>query len=381
MEELIVLPSGQTFIRLLGIFTFGVWVTSILYTRGKIYFSFMPTVLAILWLLWGATSFFWARNQSFVINRAITIVRLLAFFILFQNLVKTDKRLKIILFAYFCSAVVFSLIGIGIETSFHLRRLSLTGGQNPNHFSITLGGGLLLTPYIFNQMRRRSWKILTILGAGALILAILFAGSRGTWISLIVATSFTWIMTKGKVIKLRNLIIISIALISSIIILSRYEIIANYTIERLATVLNAPTHSSSGISRQNILHIGLEMIKDNPTIGVGLDNFPVRFWEYAGHAGLRWECGVYPGRDPHNIFLSVQSELGIIGLVIFVSFLGIIFKALLPYRSDPRGMIGLLLFSFIILRGITGTIQYAKFFWLAISLAALIPIVIKGDLR
>lgn len=386
IEELIVLPSGQTYIRLLGIFTFGIWVASILCTRGKIRFAFMPTILVIFWCLWGITSFFWAKDQSVVTTRITTMVQLLAFFILFQNLVKTDKRLKIILFAYFCSAVVLSLIGVGIEfvaiePLFTPGRLSLSKIQNPNHLSITLGGGLLLIPYIFNQLKKFFWKVMTILGVGALVPAILFAGSRGTWISLIAAVSFSWIVTKGKVIKLRNLIIISIALLSSVLILSYYGVISNYTMERLATIPTVAMQSSSGISRQNILYVGLEMVKDNPIIGVGLNNFPVRFWEYAERAGLRMAYGISRGTGPHNTFLSVQSELGIVGIVIFISFFGVIFKALLSHRSDPRSMVGILLLSFMIFRGITGTLQYTKFFWLTISLAALIPIVIKGDLK
>ncbi|GAI39446.1 unnamed protein product, partial [marine sediment metagenome] len=137
------------------------------------------------------------------------------------------------------------------------------------------------------------------------------------------------------------------------------------------------THGGSG--RINIWRVGWEMVKANPVIGVGLQNFPARFEQYTEAAGLSGAYGIYPGRDPHNIFLAVWAELGIIGLTIFAGFLWHIFKKLYYYRFNSSGVLGLLLFFFLVIFGLSGTLLYKKPFWIGLSLATVIPIVAQNE--
>jgi len=132
--------------------------------------------------------------------------------------------------------------------------------------------------------------------------------------------------------------------------------------------------------RTNICTVGWEVVKAKSLVGVGLGNFNVRFEEYIDDVAGMWGAyGVYPGRDPHSVFLSLQAELGIIGLVIFLTFLWAIFRKLLPYRHDSRAIVGILLLAFMVFSGIPATIQYRKFFWLALGLATAVPVVIRHE--
>ncbi len=55
-------------------------------------------------------------------------------------------------------------------------------------------------------------------------------------------------------------------------------------------------------------------------MGVGLDNFPYAFTEYVPRVdGVLADIGL--NRDPHNIFLANLAELGIPGLLLFISLL------------------------------------------------------------
>ena len=289
-----------------------------------------------------------------------------------QVMLTEDRRLRILITAYFVASVLFALLAIGTAISADLRRATLAEDQNPNALARALGVGLLMVPYLLGQLRPTRWRIAIVLAACVLGLAILFTGSRGAWVGLIAAFGLTWFLCRGKLVKLRSAVAVAIALVVGIAGLYYVGVLDEWMVQRIITLPSIEaTHGGAG--RTNIWAVGWEMVKANSLVGVGLGNFPVRFEDYIDVAGMRGAYGVYPGRDPHNVFLSLQAELGIVGLVIFLTFLWAIFRSLLPYRHDSRAIVGILLLSFMVFSGITITIQYRKFFWLALGLAAGIP--------
>ncbi|HRR96760.1 MAG TPA: hypothetical protein P5150_08560, partial [Candidatus Ratteibacteria bacterium] len=98
-EELIVLPGGRTGIFALGVLVAFFWLINVLFKNGKICINKNTTLLAILLFFWGFISYFWAEDQSIVLTRILNFLNLVIFYILFQDFVKDNKRLKTILFA------------------------------------------------------------------------------------------------------------------------------------------------------------------------------------------------------------------------------------------------------------------------------------------
>jgi len=377
-EELTSFIAGRTFVWVLGVATCGSWLLQTLLYQKKVRIAVKPMVLATLWLFWGMVSILWASDQISAYSRAFTLAQAIIFFFLLQNLITDNKRFRIVILTYFVASIIYSIYSIGIEIFTGVTRVSLSEMQNPAHFAQSLGIGLLFTPYILNWSKKFYWKLLVVLGDSCLILAILMTGTRAVWVGLAMGVVFVWLITRGKAVRIRSLVIIGVVLVISISVMSHYGIISDYIIQRIVTLPNLEaTHGGAG--RTNIWLVGWEMLKNNPIIGVGLNNFPVRFEDYISAARLRGAYAIYPGRDPHNIFLSVQGELGIVGLAVFVAFFIAIFKALFRYRKDPRSILGMLLISFLIISGLAITIQYRKYFWLGMGLATLIPMVIRNE--
>jgi len=375
-EELTAFIAGRTFVWVLGVATFGAWLLRVLTSGGKVKLNMTPTALIFLWFLWGLVSTFWAQDQAVALARSIDVAQGAAFIILLQNLVKDNQRLKIVLFAYFGATVFFSFIAIGAGISKELKRIVLTEAQNPNALARALGIGLLLAPYVSSQLRQTRWRVLALIGSLPLMVAIFMTGSRGAWLGLIGAVGLTWLISRGRFIKLRSLIAVTGLLFIVILVLNNYGLISRTVLLRALTLTTSEQTLES--SRANIWRVGWEMIKDNPIIGVGLQNFPVRFEDYMLAAGVAGKRGIYPGRDPHSIFVAMQAELGIPGLILILSLFWTILKGLLPYRADKRAICGILLLLFMVLSGAYATILYRKFFWLALGLAMLIPRVIKN---
>jgi len=378
IQEVTVFLSKHTLVWILGVVVLGAWILRVLYRKEQIRLAARPTAIAILWLFWGVLSFFWAEDQAVALSRAIILAQLIAFFVLFQALVQSDRRFRILLSAYFAVSVLASLFVINTGLFEGFKRASLTEKVNPNHAGQVLAIALLFTPYMFRHLRKIPWKVLTILGAASLVIAILMTGARGAWVGLVAAVGFTWLVTRGKAIRVRSLVTVGVLLIAGIVLLNFYGVITDYVIQRILTLPDLGA-TRGGAGRTNIWRVGWEMIKAHPIIGVGLQNFPARFEDYIKPAGLVGVYAIYPGRDPHSIFLAIQGELGIIGLIIFGGFLWSIFKRLCFYRFDQRGALGLLILIFLVVFGLSGTLLYQKPFWLGLSLATVMPMVVQNE--
>lgn len=84
--------------------------------------------------------------------------------------------------------------------------------------------------------------------------------------------------------------------------------------ERLGTMINIEADRTL-LRRISYNLIGLDLLAQRPLLGVGPGNFPLH---YAGDE-YRW----FPGREPlprqlHNSYLEVATEMGLIGLTLFV---------------------------------------------------------------
>lgn len=376
-EELTTFVTGRTLVFILGVATAAAWFLKVLLKGEKIKVAAMPMSLILLWFLWGLASSLWAKNQTLALSRAMIIVQGGIFLILLWNLINDEKRLRLSFAVYFTAAVLFSLVAIGAGVSEGIKRVVVTETQNPNAFARALGIGLLLTPYLFDIAQQRWQKIILMLGSSSLLLAIFMTGSRGAWLGLIGAIAVTWLISRRRFIRIRSLTAMGILLAVLILTLNHYGMISKTVHFRVLTLVTSEYTIES--ARIRIWRVGWEMIKDNPVVGVGLQNFPVRFEDYIAAAGMTGKPGIYPGRDPHNIFLSVQAELGLPGLLLIITLFSVILGRLLPYRADKRAICGILLLLFMAFSGIVATIQYRKFFWLALGLAILIPRVIYRE--
>ena len=78
----------------------------------------------------------------------------------------------------------------------------------------------------------------------------------------------------------------------------------------------AETDQGTAKERTDSWHAGWEMFKDNP-LGVGPGNFPARFEEYQADSFKR---GMW-GRQAHSLWFTLLPELGIPGVLLFLSLL------------------------------------------------------------
>jgi len=88
----------------------------------------------------------------------------------------------------------------------------------------------------------------------------------------------------------------------------------------LASVDSAPTLSSIGI-RMVFAKNTLELIKDEPVFGYGTSSFKPVYSSHVANIYNKNDWRSAAATDPHNIYLFIWLENGLIGLLIFFSFI------------------------------------------------------------
>jgi len=83
------------------------------------------------------------------------------------------------------------------------------------------------------------------------------------------------------------------------------------------------TTFQGGTGRSDIWEVGWRMVKSSPTNGIGVGQFPVSSIHFLLTPGaiLRDEFIVDEPKVAHNVYLEVLAELGVVGLVLFLSIL------------------------------------------------------------
>jgi O-antigen ligase len=94
--------------------------------------------------------------------------------------------------------------------------------------------------------------------------------------------------------------------------------------DRIHSITEEGADKGTGEERVYTWKIGWHMFLDNPILGVGQGNFPYVFRKYeikAGHGEEGYHGRSVSGRQAHSIYITMLSELGIIGTCIFIGII------------------------------------------------------------
>lgn len=230
------------------------------------------------------------------------------------------------------------------------------GTADPNEFATQLLAFLFATFYLYIQNRNILFLLLSII---FFTYGIFHAGSMSSFLMLGVVGIFSImrlaIMQPKKIFNYKVLLgLIFLILISTQANLSKIDTIAN--------VLNRTKTTHTADFRMHSWKAGQHMIEDNFFLGVGVYEF--------GNNTPKYEEAPMVGSAPapHNIYIQLFAESGVIVFTLFVIFIGYLlisnFKRLF-YTSD--WLIATMLLS-TLLMGMTLGITYDKYFWIIIAI-------------
>ncbi len=158
------------------------------------------------------------------------------------------------------------------------------------------------------------------------VITIVLTFSRGIWLSSIIAVIL--ILLLGIKILKKNIIYLGIvAVISLIPVVINWEAI----VIRFLSIQNIFNSAENSIEwRKSLIKSTFEIFMDNPAIGTGINSFSFIVSAYQKRAG-------YFSVNPHNYYLQLLAETGVIGLFTFIILaLSILYMSFKAYKNSEK---------------------------------------------
>ena len=172
-----------------------------------------------------------------------------------------------------------------------------------------------------------------------ILLCVLFTQSRGAFLAF--AAVLILIILE---MRIRGPIIVALTVMG---IAFLFLVPSKYT-ERIRTLnIFFGTSQESSFSqdesiegRREKMLTGLAMFSDNPILGVGFANYSDNYWNYAGSLGLEASARNLTSeraqREPHSLYVEILAETGLLGIMAFLLFFGLIIRNIYQFRKNYR---------------------------------------------
>ena len=297
----------------------------------------------------------------------------ISIFLILSLLKASESTLNIIFKAIIINAGIAIIIGI------YQYFTQVLGNHDPNaiyemkglmahknQFSISL---FLMLPFLFSSLfiLERNWKKLNVIVLLLVLILIFILQTRAVWIALffsgIIASSLLLLsFSKNGLIdmnsKLVKKLLVSVLAIFALLLVLFIVLPEVGLIKLVSTRISSifDLGSSSNEGRLQMWDATYRLFLDNQIIGVGGGNWKISIYpyysEYLPSVFKHW-------RNPHNDFLGIAAEKGILGLLAFIAMFAMLiyYSIRLIFKSKTKndillsgfmlfGLLGFLIISF-----------------------------------
>lgn len=217
-----------------------------------------------------------------------------------------DVRRLVWAFAFNAALLDFALYKYGV---LDVEKISL--GRNEIAMISAMAIGLLAPLHT-----RGFAKLIKLALIGLMVATILFSNSRGGYLGLAaVGVAYLYLRVGGKIAVSAFMVLLLGALI--------YIQLPSYVKGRVDSIINYEQdyNLTAQDGRIQIWQRGLTMIANDPLTGVGFRNFPIA--EGLMHQNVQGQ----PWMNAHNSPLQVAAEIGVIGLIFYITLLVRMYRA------------------------------------------------------
>jgi O-antigen ligase len=354
-----------------------VFLGVLLANKIKIYKHYLPY---FAFFIWEVISIANAGFSKVGIIKTLSHINNFLLIVVLFSLINNKKILKLVGNTFILSVLFLAIIqiiaiffpqsGLGFVSAGRAGIIGFFANRSSHYFAISIG--------LFWLMKTRN--LIAFEGIlnpffvfPTLLLGVLASGSKS---SMLAGILFYLILLTSKKYQTKKVIayffLILIAYIS-ILFLNRFfpEI---KQIRRLTEFTKDPRTATTG--RSEIFKVNLEMFKHNWFFGVGIGMESQRFLEYVSYVN-DYNFKLIP-MDPHNTFMSVLIDLGIVGFVIFIIICLSAYKG--GFKNPHKPPIEYFAYITTIIVVITSTTYlYSKVFWFLLGFTFLLRRELESD--
>jgi O-antigen ligase len=269
-----------------------------------------------------------------------------------------DLFLKLTMFVATISAFVLveQLVSGEVETTIAPGRETLFD-LNPILLGRSSAAGLIVAVYLALVSRTRWLRLSALAVIPLLAVSLLAAGSRGPVLGLAFGLLALLPLVLRERASRRRFLPLVLGVIAAFLLVQ--ELVPGQSVERAGSIILASGSTISSNGRTELWSTAYERFKDDPLLGVGPGGF----------------AAVAPAFYPHNLFLEVGVELGLVGIVLLVAILAFGANDLVRAwrtgtgadRQDAALVLALLVAAFLNSL-FSGALQTNSPLWLAIGL-------------
>ena len=296
------------------------------------------TLLLVAYLLLLMASSTLARDSSLADERWVEALKACAILVLFVAMVSSRETVRLATWAMVGAAAALGSLGIfqqltgDFDNQFwgfarikqahivdQVMQPRIAGPLgDPNFFAQILLIVVPLALVLIWHERRTRLRSLALLCAGTIVTAIVLTYSRGAGLAMACQALLLWATSRRR-LRLG-------ALAAVVMLLLVIALPSNFT-RRLTTVRQlipgeqtVLDPDSSFEARRLFTVTAWQMFLDHPLLGVGAGNYTERFDEYAERVGsaVRFRS-ISRAHYPHNLYLEIAAESGLVGLSLFLT--------------------------------------------------------------
>lgn len=359
-----------------------IWVKCLL-AKGKLVFNQFLFVY-FLFIVLCLVSFFVAIDKDIVLSKVITLTLIFIVMLSLVNYIDNLGKLKKFLIAFVYSGFIASLYILTASdfSASNFLNVIRFGGELGNHntVGIILGISATFCFYLFWEAKKyRYWYLLLLL---VIVPSILFTGSRQSLLFIMMNFIIILYLRNRKSLKNKLKLFLGGGLLLLIFLFLVFKIpllyhTIGYKIENTHSFLsgNKAVNERSLSERSFMIKVGLEMFKEHPFLGYGIDNYRFYFKQVPGGSEAY----------SHNNFIELIVGTGIFGFLLYYLTHLIVLKKLCKVSKFTKEKTICYTFISIIISHIALSMvfvyYYEKHFSLLLSIGSIIGRVIHNDLN
>ena len=286
--------------------------------------------------------------------RLFTLIQMMILLWISFNLFRYEGICADALLTLVCSCVVLSLLQVvSVAAPVGPSQRATAFGQNANEFGGKLALGLLALVGLAygRQSSDRKIGFLAWMSVGIIATAIVMTGSRSAMLGLALGLAF--LIMKGGSSQTRGQLCLLASLGVAILVWTAY------TNEMVLNRWRSTLVEGSLAGREDIMPKAWAMFLEKPVLGWG----PI-----ANYFELGFRFSGLP-MDPHNLYLWLLTETGLLGTLPFFAALWLAVFAAWTGRFGSEGTLPMAMLLCLLMINMSGTMHLRKLFWIVVAYA------------
>lgn len=281
--------------------------------------SFVVALAALI--VWVTCSIALSENYGRALSEVSNWYVAALIFVIFATTLRTERDVRLVVAAFVFGAVMSVSIGLAatglqpvdsaIETATHTEGRLKGGSSDPNYLAAGIVPAIVLAAGLATTTRSALWRWAIGMAVAVLAIGLAATQSRGGFLALIAAAAAALVLVRRHRMQ----------------ILAGLALLAGFVALMLATTPGAwervTRMDGGGNGRSDLWTVAWRVGQEHPVTGVGISDFAAEAHRYVRRPGQLTEAAQIVDRPhvAHNTYLQVLTELGVVGLALFVALL------------------------------------------------------------